>query len=206
MIKGKVKVLLLGSASTGKTTILNVYYRKNYYGGPTVGIEVSSCLSCSRNVNGDGVKCPIRFYDMGGSRCWWWWIPDNLPKTDVVFLFYDITNRKTLGEMDEILTILFPFRDKFRIILVGNKTDLETQRKIRLWEIQEIIQKWRYEGLSLSHIETSVRNIISFKTILNKITFGFKNITVPKDYRVTDFNLNKPTTTLSWGDYIFNST
>ena len=150
MLNGNIKVLLLGSAGSGKTSILKKYYGKYYSPYPTVGREVSSNL-----VYRNGVETnvyPVRFYDMGGARYWWSWIPENLKNTDIVFLFYDVTNHKTLEEAEEILEILKKTRSQFRIILVGNKTDKERSRVVTIFQVnkwlehcEQCIRGWQYE-------------------------------------------------------------
>lgn len=202
MLNENIKILLLGSANTGKTSIIKVYYGKRYSPYPTVGVEVSSKL-----VYRDGVyiqRQPVRFYDMGGARHWWYWIPEYLLNCDVVFVFYDVTRTKTLSDADEIINILSKSKDKFRIILVGNKTDKEENRVLDIFSANKLIQKWRLKDVLLTHIETSVHNIISFRKILEKIVLGVRKINTPKEFIQTEFNLSIIKKDVSWSDYIFN--
>ena len=181
-----MKILLLGSKSTGKSSVLHSFYQRNFTPHPTIGIEVSSCL----------MKTPVRFYDMGGARYWWSWIHQYIKNTDLVFLFYDITEPKTLKEADEIMEILKVKKNEFRIILVGNKTDLEEQRKIDIFHIHDFVQKWRIEGILLSHIETSQYNTTAFKQVLKRV---FKGMNRMRYFDQIDMKKSQ-----GWGEYIFN--
>ena len=171
MIHKKLKILVLGGANTGKTTILNVFHNRNCIPSPTIGIEVTSVL----------VRVPIRFYDMGGSRYWWGWISENLKHTDLIFLFYDVSRPETLKEADEIMQILVSKRNDYRVILVGNKTDLE--RNIDIFIIYPFIQKWRIEGIVLSHIEINRRDISAFRQVMKRVTNGLINLKRLDEYR-----------------------
>lgn len=202
MLNENVKILLLGSSDSGKTSILNVYYNKSYSPYPTVGIEVSSKLIYRNGTRVE--RQPIRFFDMGGARFWWRWIPENLIYTDIVFVFYDVTSKKTFSEMNEIIDILHRDSHRFRIILVGNKTDKEQDRKINIFQVNKCIQKWRTKGVLLTHIETNIYNIVSFRKMLEKIILGVKSINTPKEFVETKFNISGYKKELSWGDYIFN--
>ena len=190
MINGRVKIVLLGSANTGKTAILCAYYGNVYNFNPTIGVEVSSSMLVNKQE-----KSFVRFYDMGGARHWWPWIPTNIQNADFIFLFYDVTNKNSLIEAGEILDIITEKKGSFRIILVGNKTDLEEQRVIKIFEINVFIQKWQSKGIMLSHIETNVYNTIAFKTIIKNISMKMRRI-----MSLTSFNENKkpPANWRSW--------
>lgn len=181
MINGRVKIVLLGGANTGKSAVLCSYYGKPYHFNPTIGVEVSSSMLVHKRE-----KSFVRFYDMGGARHWWPWIPTNVENADFIFLFYDVTNKQSLTEAGEILDIIVEKKGSFRIILVGNKTDLEEQRVISIFEVNVFIQKWQAKCVMLSHIETNVYNITAFQKIIQNISMKMRRI-----MSVTSFNENK---------------
>ena len=202
MINGNIKILILGGPGTGKTSVLQKYYNLNRAVYPTIGVEVSSKLIIRNNK----VKkfAPVRFYDMGGADYWWFWIPEYCKRADIVFLFYDITRQSSLQEANDILNILATKRNSFRIILVGNKTDKENERKINIFELNKFVQHWRCKDILLTHIETSKYNVTSFSKLLEKILIGIKNIKTPNRYSNNHLNLCTGRKTSSWSDYIFN--
>ena len=181
MINGRAKIVLLGAANTGKSAVLCSYYEKPYHFNPTIGVEVSSSMLVHKQE-----KSFVRFYDMGGAKHWWPWIPTNIENADFIFLFYDVSNKQSLIEAGEILNIIIEKRGSFRIILVGNKTDLEEQRVISIFEANAFIQKWQAKGVMLSHIETSVYNVTAFKKIIKNISMKMRRI-----MSLTSFNENK---------------
>ena len=191
MINGRVKIVLLGSANTGKTAILCAYYGNVYNFNPTIGVEVSSSMLVNKQE-----KSFVRFYDMGGARHWWPWIPTNIQNADFIFLFYDVTNKNSLIEAGEILDIITEKKGSFRIILVGNKTDLEERRVISIFEANVFINKWQANGVTLLHIETNVYNITAFKKIIKNISMKIKRI-----LRETTFEDNKKTA--PWSQWTF---
>ncbi len=192
---GRIKIVLLGGAATGKTCILHRYYDKPYSPYPTVGIEISSKL-CR-----DG-RSHLRFYDMGGSKCWWPWIPQYLTDADIVFLFYDVTRRSTLTEAGDILKLM-P-KDKFRVILIGNKTDSEDKRTVSIFDVNKFIQIQMLNGWSLMHIETNVYNVTAFERILSRITVSIKKMTMPRELTTTSFETRNSSHSLDWSRNIFN--
>lgn len=200
----KYKILFLGSSGSGKSTIISGYSKSKGLESPTVGITVSSAtvIDTTRRT----IPSPVRFYDMGGSRYWWPWIPDYLTNACVVFIFYDVTRPETLVEADEILEIIKEKRNNFRTILVGNKTDLESERKVNIWDINKFIGRHNSTGWSLRHIECNSKNLISFKKMMDRIVYGLTKIDTPTSLRNTDFNLDKSVKSdgmfgwiLSWG-------
>ena len=175
MIFGKLKILLLGSAQCGKTSIVDVYNQKQTYESPTVGISVTS--GCVLDNSGQRRKpTPVRFYDMGGARHWWCWIPEYIKDTDIVFLFYDITRPETVEEAEEILEILKPYQNSFQVIVVGNKTDLQDSRKVEIFDINK---STRF-GLEIYwYRKKNVADWISFRFWVDTC-FGFKTSQFPQ--------------------------
>jgi GTPase SAR1 family protein len=196
MKDGHVKILLLGSAATGKSCILHRYYGKRYEPCPTIGVEVTSNMLVKKNQ-----QVCLRFYDMGGARCWWWWIPTHIRDTDLVFLFYDVTRPDTLSEAGEILQGLHEYRNQFRVILVGNKTDREEERQVSIFDANTFLQEMKSKGWMLNHIETNVDNITAFVRILKKIIFGIKSHRTYSKMVFADGAIdNRPI----WSKYLFN--
>lgn len=181
MINGKLKILFLGATNTGKTTILDKFHNRERENNPTIGIEVTSAM----------INAPIRFYDMGGSRHWWFWIPENLKHTDLIFLFFDVSNKSTLLEANEIMKKIIKRKNQYRIILVGNKTDLE--RQIDIFEVYPFIQKWSLEGALLSYIEINKNNIGPIRQVIRKIAKGLLKLKKMKEYKSES----------TWSSYIF---
>ncbi len=201
MIFGKLKILLLGSAQSGKTSILDVYNQKMTYESPTVGISVTSGAVLD-NSGQRRKPTPVRFYDMGGARYWWSWIPEYIKDTDIVFLFYDITRPETVEEASEILTILKPYQNNFQIILVGNKTDLQDQRNVQIWDINKWIARKRRAGWMLRHIECNRRNITSFRKILDRAINGLEMSLEPLDLTKANPFFDKAKGQAGWMDYL----
>ena len=197
----KLNILLLGSSGVGKSTILSRYANRNHLPGKTIGIDVCSSAITDRTRN-YAPPTFLKTYDMGGSRYYWQWISDYTKNANIVFLFYDVTNAKTLEEAEEILDIIKEDRNKFRTIIVGNKTDLESKREVKIFDVNKWIGKRRQEGWQLRHIECSRDNIISIKTILDRAVNGMKKIEIPLEFRKTDFNLNKLEREKSWSNYL----
>lgn len=201
MIFGKLKIILLGSAQCGKTSILDVYNQRMTYESPTVGISVTSGVVLDYSGQRRKPK-PVRFYDMGGARHWWAWIPEYIKDTDIVFLFYDITRPETLTEAEEILEIIKPHQASFRTILVGNKTDLQDCRKIEIFDINKWIGRKRRDGWMLRHIECNRRNITSFKKILDRAINGLEMTLEPFDLVKANPFCDKSKRERGWADYL----
>jgi len=203
MWSNKYKILFLGSSGSGKSTIISGYSKSKSLESPTVGITVSSAtvIDTSHRVQ----PSPVRFYDMGGSRYWWSWIHEYLTGVCVVFLFYDVTRPETLDEANELLEIIKSKRNNFRTILVGNKTDLESERKVNIWDINKFIGRHNSTGWSLRHIECNSKNLTSFKKMMDRIVYGLAKIDTPISLRNTDFNLGKSEKTDGVFGWILNA-
>ena len=104
-----------------------------------------------------------------------------------------------------ILDIIKAKRNSFRTILVGNKTDLESERKVNIWDVNRFIGRHNSTGWSLRHIECNSKNLTSFKKMMDHIVNGLTKINTPASLRKTDFNLGKSVKTDGVFGWILNS-
>ena len=109
---------------------------------------------------------------------------------------------ETLEEADEILTIIKPNQSEFRIILVGNKTDLQDQRNVQIWDINKWIARRRRDGWMLRHIECNRRNITSFRKILDRAINGLEMSLEPLDLTKVNPFFDKAKDQAGWMDYL----
>ena len=145
----KINIFVLGNAGVGKTCFIlkyiNNFYQSDYLN--TIGIDVmAKTITLS---NGEQVK--ISFYDTAGEERFRA-ISLNLIKTaDGILLMYDITDENSFKAIPGWLNSIKQVKgSEFPIILIGNKYDLENERKI-----QEEDGKKEAEKYELSFYESS---------------------------------------------------
>ena len=123
----------------------------------------------------------VRFIDTSGQERYHSLAPNFIKKADGIILMYDITNRKTFDAISRWRDDILNNKEKdFPIILVGNKCDLEDERKVQKEEGENIAKKYNFKFYETSNkdgtnIEESSRgliNIILSKTSsVNKLTY-----------------------------------
>ena len=156
-----IKILIIGVPGVGKTSLL---FRKSLQQivitYPTIGFIVQNIKVNKKIINvwevsgGDKIRPLIRWY---------------LEAVKVIIFMYDITGRESFDELyDEFLINCREKDPKTKMILVGNKCELETLRKVSY-----------DEGLTFANLhnmlffETSVENNINIDAIFTWIAhFG----------------------------------
>ncbi|MBN1214886.1 MAG: GTP-binding protein [Candidatus Lokiarchaeota archaeon] len=159
------KLIILGSASVGKTTLVNSFLNKeqttNYR--PTIGMNISMQKYCIQGFKDEIINFLI--YDYAGQEFFKRVRHEYYTGANCVFVVYDITRRETFDE-----SIDFWFKDAKKelgdipFVIIGNKLDLDGKRQISTEE-----GKKKAEDLRSFFIETSAlynKNVIdTFKLI-----------------------------------------
>jgi len=128
----KLKLVMLGESSTGKTTIVNRLVRGSFeLTDSTIGASFVT-------INNDGIKYEI--WDTAGSERFLSLTPMYYRNADIVILVFDVNNCETI---DRILFYLDKIYSKlinpFRVIIIGNKKDLVSKQNLD--EIDATIKK-----------------------------------------------------------------
>ena len=125
------KLIILGSAAVGKTTLVNRFLKKeeiiDYR--PTLGISISSQRYYIQGYKDEIIKFLI--YDLAGQSFFKRIRHDYYIGANCVFIVYDVTKRETFDEATN-----FWLKDAQKelgnvpFVLIGNKIDLEEDRVV----------------------------------------------------------------------------
>ena len=162
-----IKIGCFGESSVGKT-----YFAKNYikdikdgFDLATVGVE----YFITNRILSDGKKYKIKICDTAGQERYRSLAINTIRRCDGIILMYSITNRKSFELISEWINNIYDLKDRETpIILIGNKCDLEDQRKVSREEGMNTAEKYK-----TIYFETSAKEGINVEeaidVLLNKI-------------------------------------
>ena len=163
------KIVLIGDTSVGKTNILSKYLSNEFDpdSKATVGVEFGT-----RDFKIENNTVKVQIWDTAGQERYRSITNAYYKGAKGSLLVYDITNPKTFENVDKWLSDLKTnAEEKISVVLVGNKTDLESERKISLEQGKE-----KAELFKLAFIETSALNGNNIEKAFNElISDVFKN-------------------------------
>jgi len=130
-VKKVFKLIVLGSAAVGKTTLVNSFLKKEQISDyrPTLGISISTQKYYLQGFRDEIVSFLV--YDLAGQEFFKRVRHEYYRGANCAFVVYDMTRRETFDE-----GVDFWFKDAraslgdVPFVLIGNKVDLESQRKV----------------------------------------------------------------------------
>ena len=127
-----IKLVLVGESSVGKTNLL-LRYTENKYDPtqrPTIGMDF-----LSKDLLIDQRHIKVQFWDTAGQEKYKSIANSYFKMSNGVILVYDVTRRDTFEKIGKwIETIRTHAVSDVRILLVGNKIDLEENREVTVEE------------------------------------------------------------------------
>lgn len=159
-----IKLIILGNSTVGKTSFLDQFINNkfNNYQLTTIGFNI---LSKTINLS-NGEKIKITFYDTSGQEKYRS-IPINfIRNAQGIVLMYDITEIKSFDNINVWLNTIKNLEGEniVPIILIGNKIDLEDERKISNEKGKE-----KAKNLKLNFYEISVKDKINIEAPINDL-------------------------------------
>ncbi|XP_043287659.1 ras-related protein RabJ-like [Venturia canescens] len=163
------KVVVLGSQCVGKTSLINRYVSKTFdaHVGPTIG---ASFFTCKINLEDGRIK--LQIWDTAGQERFRSMAPMYYRNANAALLVFDITKYKTFAEIKSWVTELNRNIDEALIlILVGNKSDLESVREVEAEEAR------KYATLiGASYHETSAYQDEGIEQVFLSAALGLKRL------------------------------
>lgn len=125
-VRRMLKVLLLGDAGVGKTSLLNQFVNREFTAQykATIGSDFSS-----KQVDVDGKLITLQIWDTAGQERFQSLGPTFYRGTDCCILVYDVSKPKTFENIKKwrnefALQLGLSNADDFSFLLLGNKSDL----------------------------------------------------------------------------------
>jgi Ras-related protein Rab-7A len=134
----QMKVLFLGDAGVGKTSILNQFVNREFSSQyrPTVGADFTS-----RQMEVDGTFLTLQLWDTAGQERYRSLASSFFRGAEICVLVYDITSQSSFDSVNVWFDIFrqqcSPLHPRFPFLLLGNKTDDERHRVIPVATGQE---------------------------------------------------------------------
>ena len=132
------KIIFVGDACTGKTSIINRIIDNPFNDTYEVSIGIDFM---SKNIRFRGQNVKIQIWDSAGQEKYKGLIPSYVRNSSIVFIVYDISDRHSFDNIPKWISFVKNI-EKTTMILCGNKTDL--QRDVQKNEGEELARR---EGL-----------------------------------------------------------
>ena len=135
----KLKLIVVGNQSTGKSCILNRFVNETFderYQA-TIGLDFQS-----KNITIHDQDVRLIIYDTAGQEKFRSLIPMYIREAQIILLIYDISDRESFDSMPRWIQEVKDIINKEVVYaLIGNKIDLEKERKVTFDEGKKLAEQ-----------------------------------------------------------------
>ena len=176
-----IRLLLLGDLSVGKSSFIYrfIYDKFNPEEMKTSGLDMQSS-----DIAVDKTIVRVQLWDTVGEEKFKSINKNLILKVQGIILVFDITKKETFDNIETWINLIQEqIGNKIKILIVGNKIDLEEERIMKKKEAKAYFKKQK-----LKYVETSCKNGHNIKKAISYICKKLiESKDIPKD---TSFSLN----------------
>ena len=167
-----LKILIIGDSNVGKTSIL-LQYTSNFFQEThiaTIGVEFKL-----KEIMLDNIEYKLNIWDTAGQERFKAITKSFFKAADGLVFVYDVTNKPSFENIKNWIKDAESKANDFKIIIVGNKIDLNDSREVSFEEVKNLAKK-----KNCPFFESSAKDKINideiFITLLEEILKAQKNI------------------------------
>ena len=164
------KVIFVGDANTGKTSIINRIIDNPFNETYEVSIGIDFM---SKNIRFRGQNIKIQIWDSAGQEKYKGLIPSYVRNSSIVFLIYDVSTKTSFDNIPNWINFIRNI-ETTTLVLCGNKIDI-TEREVKKEDGEALAQK---EGIAFFEASAKtgegIKNMF-YSAIANLPTFAEKN-------------------------------
>ena len=185
----KLKIIIIGDQSVGKTNIINRYvkgeFSKDYM--ITIGMDFLTC-----NLELDTKIFKLNLWDTAGSETFRSVTKGYYSCSCCALVVYDITNEKSFQSVKQWINDCQSFASKnIHLVLVGNKIDLQQDRKVTKESAEELATEYGMDFYEVSAL--SGENI-------DQLFYGICNF-ISQEIDNGKYDFDDPSTGVSKSDF-----
>ena len=155
------KIIFTGDIAVGKTSIINVLMGQKF----TTEYEASIGVDFfSKTIKYKGKIIKLQIWDSAGQEKFRSLIPNYIRGASLVFIVYDITNRKSFENLPKWIEFVNNIENS-NIVIVGNKSDIKDERQITLEEGEKFSQERNVEFFEVSAKEGTNLDKMLFNSV-----------------------------------------
>ena len=155
------KIIFIGDVSVGKTSIINVLMGQKFNNEYEASIGVDFF---SKTIKYKGKTIKLQIWDSAGQEKFKSLIPNYIRGSSLVFIVYDISNKKSFENLQSWIDFVNNIENS-NIVILGNKTDLDSQRQVTTEEGQKFCSEKNYEFFEVSAKEDNNLNHMLFNSV-----------------------------------------
>ena len=155
------KIIFTGDISVGKTSIINVLMGQKFINEYEASIGVDFF---SKTIKYKGKIIKLQIWDSAGQEKFRSLIPNYIRGASLVFIVYDISNRKTFENLQSWIDFVNNIENS-NIVIVANKIDLEDKRVVTTEEGQKFCNEKNYEFFEVSAKDDTNLNNMLFNSV-----------------------------------------
>ena len=129
--KPLLKVILVGSSGVGKTSLIGAYFKQPFDNQPEP--TVAPAYSSTDIKRGDGIVVSLQIWDTAGQERFYSVSKLFFRDADVAFVCFEIFDDQSTENISEWIKRVKEEVQGCKIILVGTKSDLQTEESIQKW-------------------------------------------------------------------------
>ena len=191
----KYKLIVIGDENVGKTSILN-RFKNNQFNPeyePTVGLDFQSIP-----ILIDNQSVTLLLYDTAGQEKFRSLIPLYTNEANIILLIYDISNKESFDNVGKWYDSLNNInKEEVVFALVGNKSDLDFNRKVTKEEAESYANEHHYVFQEVSAMSGEGIQEIFMNKLIDQIRTQFiqrgKNLTDQEEEKLK-ININQQNT------------
>ena len=163
-----IKIILIGDSGTGKTNLITVSAGYEFNSN---ALTTRACSFIQKTFIKNNKEVKVNIWDTIGQEKYRSLTKIFVKEAKIVILVYDITNRTSFDNLEkwmESVNDTLGTSNKYAVILMGNKADLEEKRKVTYEEAEDKCKKYNIfwggecsvQEMSLDELNEKFQNII----------------------------------------------
>lgn len=187
----KAKLVLLGSAAVGKTTIIQVFLGNGM--DPAVSPTIFSMFTSYLARASNGQEVNLAIWDTAGQEVYRSLAPSYYRDAQLILLVFSVTDKESFNSLQKWINDIQGNNSSSSILLCGNKIDLVADRVISSEDIQSFAQK-----NELPYIEVSAKTGENIDYAFQHLIDSVATSETPESVIISDETHQKPQSEDKW--------